>query len=450
MKYEDITNYIKQKIEKGEIKSGDKLPTIRKMAEIHKCSKSTVVRAYDELEKEHVIYSVPQSGYYAIEKKKMHNKAKNEYINFSSISPDPDIFPYLEFQHCMDKAMDVYKQDIFTYNTDNGLSYLIDVLEKHLMNYQVFTKPDNIYVTSGIQQALSILAEMPFPNNKKYVLVEQPTYNIFLKLLELKKIPVIGIERGVKGIDLNELEMIFKRDNVKFFYTMPRFQNPLGTSYTAKEKEAIADLARKYDVYIVEDDYLADLENDSKADPIYTYDRSSHVIYLKSFSKILFPGLRLGVAVIPDSMKDKFYLYKKLTDLDACMISQAALSIYINSGMFERYRNKISEIYLERINCLNNALNYYNDTEFLKHENITSGIFNHLTLPLTFNINKLISNLKKKGIRVQSGETFYLSNSSNNNKLIRLSITRVNEEQIYEGISAIIDEIKKLYDLSFY
>ena len=107
-------------------------------------------------------------------------------------------------------------------------------------------------------------------------------------------------------------------------------------------------LAKKYNVFIVEDDYLADLETDSKADPLYSLDHGNHVIYLKSYSKIIFPGLRVGVAVIPTAISSAFHTYKKILDIDSPMISQAALEIYIKSGMFERHKNKIKSSYNNR------------------------------------------------------------------------------------------------------
>ncbi|WP_251862387.1 aminotransferase class I/II-fold pyridoxal phosphate-dependent enzyme [Clostridium sp. Marseille-Q2269] len=110
---------------------------------------------------------------------------------------------------------------------------------------------------------------------------------------------------------------------------MPRFHNPLGTCYSQIQKRTIVKLAQKYDVFIVEDDYLADLEQDSKADPLYSYGDFSHVIYLKSYSKIIFPGLRIGVAVIPEVLIENFGKYKRLIDVDSSMLSQGALEIYI-------------------------------------------------------------------------------------------------------------------------
>ena len=136
---------------------------------------------------------------------------------------------------------------------------------------------------------------------------------------------------------------------------MPRFHNPLGSSYSEQTKKAIAQLAKRYDVYIVEDDYLADLENDMKSDPIFTY-ASTHVVYLKSYSKILFPGLRVGAAVLPTDLTPMFSNYKKLSDIDSSMLSQAALEIYIQSGMFERRKRKIRDSYSRRLMHLNKSL----------------------------------------------------------------------------------------------
>ncbi|WP_460263296.1 hypothetical protein [Clostridium sporogenes] len=85
-----------------------------------------------------------------------------------------------------------------------------------------------------------------------------------IKSLELNNIPVLGINRGFNGLDLYELEKLFKYGNINFFYTIPRFHNPTGTSYSKLEKQEIIKLAHKYDVYIVEDDITADLDMNKK------------------------------------------------------------------------------------------------------------------------------------------------------------------------------------------
>ncbi len=266
-KYLEILNHVENLIQEGAYKDGDKLPSIRNFTKIYSCNKSTIIKALEALERQHRIYSIPKSGYYVVKRRNHTNGGKELLLDFAASAPDPQVFPYLDFQHCINEAIDIYKNELFIYGTPKGLPSLIDVIQKHLANYQVFANKDNIFITSGVQQALAILTTLTFPNKKETILIEQPSYHLFIDYLETHNVPVLGIKRTDKGIDLNELERFFKRESIKFFYTMPRFHNPLGTSYSQREKKAIVKLAQKYDVFIVEDDYLADLEEDPKADP---------------------------------------------------------------------------------------------------------------------------------------------------------------------------------------
>lgn len=446
-KYATLMNDIEQKLEDGTIRAGQKTPSIRELSDRHHCSKSTVIRAYMELEKRHLIYSIPQSGYYAVQRKApAENPSVRTVTDFSSSAPDPRLFPYLDFQHCMNKAIDTYKNDLFAYGTSQGLPSLLKVLSKHLANYQVFSKPDHIFITSGVQQALSILTMMPFPSGKSAVLLEQPSYPMLIRLLECYRIPAEGISRSQNGIDLDELEHLFQSGNFKFFYTIPRFHNPLGTSYSQRLKKEIAKLAERYDVYVVEDDYLADLEMDTKSDPIYAYS-SSHVIYLKSFSKIILPGLRVAAAVLPDALKETFSLYKRLSDIDSSMLSQAALEIYIQSGMLERRRLKIKSAYSRRVERLTRTLDTYLANENVCHPSVHAGLHSHISIPAKLSISILLARLKKKRILLESPEPYFLSSFAVQ-PLLKLSITKVNEEDIEPGVKTILDEISRMSPLT--
>lgn len=238
LKYEQLIQDMEGRIERGDFKDGHKLPPIRTLAEQYECSKSTVINAYDELERRHLIYSIPKSGYYVVKRdNRSEQQEPSAMIDLTSAAPDPSVFPYVDFQHCINKAIDMYQNDLFQYGTPSGLPSLIRVLHKQLANYQVFAKPHQICITSGIQQALAILTSMPFPNQKKTVLIEQPSYHLYIQLLETYGVPVIGIKRTAQGIDFDELERLFRTGNIKLFYTMPRFHNPLGTSYSTREKK---------------------------------------------------------------------------------------------------------------------------------------------------------------------------------------------------------------------
>lgn len=443
-KYQSVISYIKNEIVSGNLKPGQKLPSIREMTGIFGCNKITIIRAYSELEKEHLLYSKPKSGYYIVESRDISTAAasNNSIIDFSSAAPDAEVLPYREFQHSINKAIDIYKDNLFSYSEPQGLAALRKTLSKYLSNFQVFANANDIFITTGSQQALFILAAMPFPNGKNNVLVEQPTFIGMLNSLYANNITTLGIERTSEGLNLEELERLFKNGNIKFFYTIPRFHNPTGFSYSNEQKKAILALAKKYDVYVVEDDYLLELETDTKTDPIFAFDSTAHVIYIKSFSKTLLPGLRIASVVLPKLLLNSFAYYKKCSDINTSVLSQGALEIYLNSGMFEKHVNKVRKIYQSRMNALRKSSICLEQTGMQCYIP-DSGFFACYVLPKNIKAQSLITELASKNVYALSTEAMFLTNFSISNRL-RLSICRVDEDRIAKGINIMHDVIKNM------
>lgn len=441
LKYEQIVEYVKNEISSGNFVGKKRLPSVRSISQQFNCSVGTVLKAYDKLEKEHIIYSSPKSGYYVLEDSHNSNCSEDSIIDFSLGVPDVGTFPYKNFQHCLNKSIELYKETLFTYSNPRGLNSLIKVLSKHLQQYQIFTKPDNIIITSSSQQALNILSTMPFPTEKSNVLVEQPTYYGMIKSLELNNVPALGIERGLNGINLDELEKMFKYGNIKFFYTIPRFHNPTGTSFSRQEKEAIVKMAEKYNVYIVEDDIAVDLDLDRKNDPLFSYDTSSKVIYLKSYSKILMPGLRVAALVLPKLLINTFLDYKKWTDMNSPILSQGALEIYLKNGMFDIHKKEVTKLYSDRMICLKGIISSLSNNK-IKWNVPKSGYFACIYAENNLLYNKIVSSLKTKNIELLDTSSCFLKEYKNNN-YFRISISRTNENKIKKGIPIVLDTIQK-------
>lgn len=437
LKYEVIFNALLQQIQSGKIPAGSKMPSIRKLKEKYSLSTSTIQTALKMLEDQHLIYSIPKSGYYVIDDHTASTIQNDESIDFATASPTWHHFPYADFQHCIKKGIDIYQEFLFQYGTSNGLPSLILEVKKLLETYQVFTKLDDIIITSGVQRALSILSVMPFPNNNKNILVEQPSYHKYLEYLQTYRINTVGINRTIEGIDLEELEYKFQTSNIKFFYCMPRFHNPLGTSYSKAVKAKILELATKYDVYIVEDDFIADFEQDPKNDPMFSLDVDNRVIYLKSFSKIMFPGLRIGITVLPRKLTNIFQKHKLINDIDSSMISQAALELYLKSGMFMRYRGQVSKAYSERAKILQNALRAYLPEYKVPTE---MAMHTHITLPKQLDINSLIQHLEMKHVFLDTINLNYLDNYYRE-RILKINVSNVDSRKIGPGIKYIADEL---------
>lgn len=429
-------------IEKTPYKDGGRLPSIRQLTAMYPYTKNTILRALAELERRHIIYSIPKSGYYFVKSSPPSYNPPSGILNFSASSPDSSLFPYEDFRHCMNKAIDIYKEDLFIYGTPQGLPSLIEVMQKHLMDYQVFASTRNIFVLSGVQQALALLSTISVPNGQSVILLEQPGYHLFIQYIEAMDLPYRTIRRTAEGIDMEQLETIFSSGEIKLFYTMPRFHNPLGTSYTKTQKLQILALAHKYNVYIVEDDFLADLDM-GKNDPLYTYDEHQRVIYLKSYSKIIFPGLRIGTAVIPDSLIAAVQRHKLIHDIDSSMLSQGALEIYLKSGMFNAHVGKIVEQYQARSKILHDQLLLTTqslENQIQYHAPIAPCIHTCLTLSPSISFGQLRTRLNKKNIIIESMDKHYMTGNQPDH-LLKLNVSRVAKEDIEEGIALIMKEI---------
>lgn len=444
-KFEMVIEKVMKMIEVKQIVQGQRLPSIRQLAELHNLNKSTIIRAYKELEENHVIYSIPKGGYYLVGEK-ISLTDEDLAIDFSIARPDEKLLPYREFGHCFSKAINRYQHVVFEETNPAGLGALRETLVDHLRHQQVYTKRENLFVTSGTQQAMSLLTQMPFPSGATGILVEEPGYNTIIEVAQLYNRELYTIERTYEGIDLKKLESLFSSQKIKFFFTMPRFQNPLGTCYTEKVKQKIVALAVKYDVYIVEDDCIIDLDANKKCMSLHYYDTNERVLYLKSFSKSFIPGLRLGLVLLPSELQDTFLKYKECADLCTSVPNQGALDIFIRSGLYDKHCDRIQSAYFKKMSLLKSFLkNHPKIGVSLKIPR--SGIYIWLIVDDDVNSTVLYENLRKKRILIKNGRQYFVNKERYNNS-IRLCIFNTDDEALKTGISIILKEIERLKNAS--
>lgn len=329
-KYQAVVSFLKKGIESGKFPTGSRLPSIRQLSQDFHCSKDTIQRALLELRHEQYLYAKPQSGYYVLE--------QGQHQDLEIEVTDEHASAYDDFRLCVNETLIGRENYLFNYyDNQEGLEELRQSVHQLLFDQALYCKPDQLVLTSGTQQALFILSQINFPSEGAEILVEQPTYHRMNRLLIAQGLAYQTIERRIDGIDLEELEEQFKSGKIKFFYTIPRFHYPLGHSYSDQEKRDILDLANQYGVYIVEDDYLGDLDP-KKGQTFHYLDTEDRVIYIKSFSTSLFPALRITALILPNALKKAFVSYKNILDYDSNLIMQKALSLYIDSRLFEKNR----------------------------------------------------------------------------------------------------------------
>lgn len=438
-KYTQIADSIKDRIYRGDLKPGEKLPSIQAYVRASGYNPDTVLKAYRLLEEEHLIYSAPKSGFYVVKSMGRLSNPKDE-IDLITVRPPDAINPYKDFYHCMEKSISIYQNKLMEYAPPQGMQELREALAKHLINFHIFTRQQDIFITNGAQQALYILAAMPFPGHGTKVIVEQPTYAVMLQALLCNKTPVVGIKRTEEGLDLTELEALFKAGDIKFFYFMPRFQNPTGFSCHEKQKREIIRLADLYGVYIVEDDYLADLELDEKVDSLYAMGGKERVIYIRSFSKTLLPGLRLGMAILPEPLKKEFMHYKHSMDINTPVLMQGALEIYLKSRMYKSHVLRTKKFYKNKMEVLRRACELFFCSD-VKYHIPSTGIYAYIETEKGV-AEKIVNILAKCNVRINSIKDCYLDGFTVSEGL-RLCVCNCEDEDLVRAVKLMRDEITK-------
>jgi DNA-binding transcriptional MocR family regulator len=443
--YQKIADAMKKAIQEGRYKRGEKLPSTRALCALHHVSAGTAVKAYDALKNEHLIYAIPRSGWHILENRFQPLQPDPEIIDFSRGNPLLDKFLMPDIKHCLDQAIDMCTINSAEWHELYGVPSLRKLLPQYLADFKIFALPENILVNLGVQHALGVLNNMPFPNQREVILIEQPTYRYYNRFLQSNFAKTLGIPRTADGIDVDLLESMFKKGKIKFFYTIPNSHNPLGTCYSTAQRKMIAQLAEKYDVYIVEDDYFGDIQLGGHGDPIYSYGDHQHHIYLKSFIKII-PWIRIGLTVLPSHLLPVFAKHVGGSYPNAyfspSLLSQATLEIYIRSKLLKKHTAAIKCELKARLDCLKTHFDQAKEygAEWIGGE---SGFYCYLLLPDSVDESQLVEKLRKQGILVTPGSECFI-HSRYYKKGIRLSVARTTIDDIRIGIPQLYAEISQM------
>lgn len=442
--YERISEDIKKSIVNEKLPQGFKLPSINELCDKYSCSKGTVIKAYESLCKEHIVYSTPQKGFFVADNLIRANINDEGIYDLSTGNPIVSSIPIKDIQHCLNSAIEMYSNISLAIGS-KGIPTVFDILPQTLQKSDIYCNKKNIYLSQGVLQILTLLSKMPFPNGNDTILIEEPSYAYYIRFLKDENLKVRTIRRDENGINLQELEEIFRNGKIKFFYMITRNHNPLGTYYSAKQIKAINKLANKYNVYIVEDDYFSDAYSIPNYSPLYYYSDFKNCIYLKSYSKII-PYIRIGVAIIPDELIQTYeewinYSYYYSYYMPS-LVSQATFESYIKSGIYDKHI-KIIDGHIKELLNLFRKITYKWDKSIVKVIGGRSGYYSTLVLNKEIRSSELIQNLKNKKVYVSSNKNSYYNNENFDNS-IRISIARLNKNKLKVVLEIIYEEILRL------
>lgn len=303
--------------------------------------------------------------------------------------------------------------------------------------------PDNVVITAGSQSAQDVAAKV-FCDPGDVVLVEDPTYVGALNTFEAYQVEVIPVAVDGDGLVPDALRAQLARlraagKRVKLLYTIPNFNNPSGAMLAEDRRQVVIDICREEHVLIMEDNPYGLLKFDGEPlAPLRARD-SEQVLYLGSFSKIFAPGLRIGWALVPTALKQRFYLASEAVTLCPPSFNQMLVSAYLRDydwlGQVAHYRS----LYRERCETMLEALDEHMPAG-VSWNRPAGGFFIWLTLPEGIDTYPLLHEGIEAGVVFVPGAAFTGAELSNS---LRLAFSAVNSESIREGVRRLAPVLAK-------
>ncbi len=374
-------------------------------------------------------------------------------ISFGGGAPDPETFPSKELGEIAKEILENEYKFTLQYIPTEGDEELKEEFIKLLDRIYGITDvaKKNLLMTTGSQQALDILARI-FLDEDSYVIVESPSYLGALNAFYVSFPKFIAIPLEKDGMDINYLEKVLKDldekgeiEKVKFIYTVPTFQNPAGVTMSLEKRKALIELAEKYDIIIVEDDpYGALYFDETPPDSLYKLAGKERVILLNTFSKILTPGLRIGVIIADENIISKAVMAKQSADLCSSGLTQRLAARFLKKYDLLDYLKSIRAVYKEKRDIMIEAME-----EHLKPYGVTwnkpgGGLFIWIELPEGYDTMEMLDIAKEKLVFYIPGKAFLVDVEKSSTA--RLSFCLPPKEVIPEGIkrlAEVIEEYKK-------
>jgi GntR family transcriptional regulator/MocR family aminotransferase len=307
-------------------------------------------------------------------------------------------------------------------------------------------RAENILITAGSQQALSLVSQLLLKLGDT-ILVESPTYSGALELFRALGYAVIGIPMDKKGMQVEHLEKLLQQHHPKLIYTIPNFHNPTGTCLDSQRRHDLIVLADRYNIPILEDDFVGDLRYDGRAQPsLKALDPGGRVIYANTFSKMLMPGLRVGYLFIEGPVYDSLVNFKRVNDLASSTLIQRALEAYVTVGRYQVHLRRSCQVFRKRRDAMVAAIERFlpDDVEF---EVPQGGLFLWVRLPGELSAVELLKTACKEGVDFVPGSRFF-PDERQGADWMRLNFVVHSPEEIEEGIKRLGMAMKQLDPIS--
>lgn len=450
--YEQLYEAIKQIIINRTIKTHDKLPSKRKLAEFLNISQTTVELAYGQLLAEGYLLSKPRIGYFVedldslpyVEKEEIPTLIKAPVlpinIDFNAGLIDTASFPFKTWRKYMKDSIDEENAQLLLVGDAQGENELRTEIAAYLYQSRgVRCQPEQIVIGSGTEQLLPMIVQLL--GEKQTYAIENPGYSSTHYIFKQLQQYTAAIPVDDDGMKITDLE----QSNASIAYVTPSHQFPTGAILSATRRVQLLNWASKHPArYIIEDDYDSEFRYSGK--PIAALQGMDHegkVIYMSTFSKSLMPSLRIAYFVLPKNLLKN---YNQLYNYYTCTvprIDQYSLAHFMRDGHFSKHLNRMRKIYRRKLEkIISSFKDYQQHVSFFGEQ---AGMHIMIKVKHAKNANELSALALKEGIRIAPINQFVVDEPTDYSHHFLLGFGGLPEEQIEHAIACLMDvfSIKK-------
>lgn len=473
---QQLIQLFSDRILSGLLKDGEKLPSIRSLARELNVSPMTIVKTYNELEKCGLVTTIQGKGTFVNKRNNVREEQiqlekddfqwqisvtdylarsqfrnnpnlsyNSKYFNLSIASINYKLLPTATILKDFFKIFNLNEKELSTYPPIQGDCELREAMAKYLGLKGITTNRENILITNGAQQGISLIAST-FVGPGDVVVMETPTYPGAIDLFKCRGAVILTVPVDKEGMRTDILMSLCDKYSPKVIYTMPNFQNPTGYSMSMKRKFELLDIAKYNNSIIIEDDPWSEISyTNNSVKPLKSMDKTGHVIYIKSMKKILGPTNRLAAVVAEGSLISRLIAAKANHDLGTSILSQKIILDFMRTNEITRYVAKLNKELVKRRDTVIKILkaNTPKGTTWTMPE---GGINIWITLPENINVEKLLfHSINSEKISFLPGTICY-PNEVNFNTL-RICFAYIDEEYLEITIKKLCKLMRELSDL---
>ena len=364
-----------------------------------------------------------------------------DVISFAGGLPNSALFPVDDIEKACCAVLKENGPKALQYSNTEGDEGLRKwIAQRYKTQQGLDISPESILITNGSQQTFDLIGKVLL-NEGDNIAIENPGYLGAIQSFGLFQPTMNTVELNEDGLNLEQLDQVLDATDSKLLYSVPNFQNPTGISYSQENREAVAEIVKKHEILLVQDDPYGALRFSGTANSSFYELIPEQTLLLGTFSKIVVPSFRLGWIVAPEWIMGSLNIAKQAADLHTNYFSQQVMLQYLKDNCIDEHIAKITAFYANQKQAMIDAIEKY------MPENIhvapsEGGMFLWITLPEHIASMELFDESIKNKVAFVPGDPFYVNDVKRNT--MRLSFVTASKEEIEEGIKRLADCINKM------